>query len=231
MSAQNALPVAHTVVSIFSGIYLLIFLQNAHADCCAWVQRGCKILSKVFGCRDHPIRKVPPGEFTRFPNRGEQSSIPGLENLTVLLLRHAQRRSLKGGAGMGPLLNDYLRMQVFHRMDSMLKDTNYTAELDALRRNAHETAAADMQVGATNHTENAEEDGQVSTSEALDMLRQVGSCQLHSSLLPSHTEMISQWCRLPEVDACERRLCEFQAPASQGEPCEMLCPSVAQVLR
>ena len=112
---------------------------------------------------------------------------PGLENLTVLLLRHAQRRSLKGGAGMGPLLNGYLRMQVFHRMDSMLKDTNYTAELDALRRNAHETAAADMQVGATNHTENAEEDGQVSTSESLDMLRQVGSCQLHSSLLSSHT--------------------------------------------
>ena len=84
---------------------------------------------------------------------------------------------------MGPLLSDCLRMQVFHRMDSMLKDTNYTAELDALRRNAHDTAAADMQVSATNHTENAEEDGQVSTSEALDMLRQVGSRQLHSSLL------------------------------------------------
>jgi hypothetical protein len=76
-------------------------------------------------------------------------------------------------------------------MDSMLKDANYTAELDALRRNTHDTAAADMQVGATNHTENTEEDGQVSTSEALDMLRQVGPRRHDSSLLCSHTGDVS----------------------------------------
>ena len=67
-------------------------------------------------------------------------------------------------------------MQVFHRMDSMLKDTNYTAELDALRRTPHDTAGSEMQAGAQSHNEQAEEDGQVSTSEALDMLRQVGQC-------------------------------------------------------
>ena len=67
-------------------------------------------------------------------------------------------------------------MQVFHRMDSMLKDTNYTAELDALRRTPHDTASSEMQTGAQSHNEQGEEDGQVSTSEALDMLRQVGRC-------------------------------------------------------
>ena len=64
-------------------------------------------------------------------------------------------------------------VQVFHRMDSMLKDTNYTAELDALRRTTHDAAVSDMQTGGQNHFEHGEEDGQVSTSEALDMLRQV----------------------------------------------------------
>ena len=66
-------------------------------------------------------------------------------------------------------------LQVFHRMDSMLKDTNYTAELDALRRTTHDAAVSDMQTGGQNHFEHNEEDGQVSTSEALDMLRQVCS--------------------------------------------------------
>ena len=59
-------------------------------------------------------------------------------------------------------------------MDSMLKDTNYTAELDALRQTTHDAAASDMQTNAQNHGDQGEEDGQVSTSEALDMLRQVG---------------------------------------------------------
>lgn len=66
-------------------------------------------------------------------------------------------------------------MQVFHKMDSMLKDTNYTAELDALRQTTHDAAASEMQTGAQNHADQSEEDGQVSTSEALDMLRQVGA--------------------------------------------------------
>ena len=55
----------------------------------------------------------------------------------------------------------------------MLKDTNYTAELDALRRTTHDAAVSDMQTGGQHHFEHSEEDGQVSTSEALDMLRQV----------------------------------------------------------
>ena len=60
-------------------------------------------------------------------------------------------------------------------MDSMLKDTNYTAELDALRQTTHDAAASEMQTGVQHHAEQGDEDGQVSTSEALDMLRQVGS--------------------------------------------------------
>ncbi|CAL5228991.1 g12230 [Coccomyxa viridis] len=64
-------------------------------------------------------------------------------------------------------------VEVFHRMDSMLKDTHYTAELDALRQTTHDAAASEMQSNAQNHADQGEEDGQVSTSEALDMLRQV----------------------------------------------------------
>lgn len=55
----------------------------------------------------------------------------------------------------------------------MLKDTHYTAELDALRQTTHDAAASEMQSNAQNHADQGEEDGQVSTSEALDMLRQV----------------------------------------------------------
>ena len=55
----------------------------------------------------------------------------------------------------------------------MLKDTNYTAELDALRRSTHDAAPTDTAVSAGAGAEQGEEDGQVSTSEALDMLRQV----------------------------------------------------------
>lgn len=58
-------------------------------------------------------------------------------------------------------------------MDSMLKDTNYTAELDALRRSTHDAAPTDTAGSAGTGAEQGEEDGQVSTSEALDMLRQV----------------------------------------------------------
>ena len=55
----------------------------------------------------------------------------------------------------------------------MLKDTNYTAELDALRRSTHDAAPTDTAGSAGTGAEQGEEDGQVSTSEALDMLRQV----------------------------------------------------------
>ncbi len=70
--------------------------------------------------------------------------------------------------------------QVFHRMDSMLKDAAYGAELEALRRNntdGHgaqpDTPAGAGTNGTPNDTDASEEDSQVSTSEALDMLRQV----------------------------------------------------------
>ncbi len=81
-----------------------------------------------------------------------------------------------GDRGAGYLTHCWSCMQVFHRMDSMLKDTNYTAELDALRQTTHDAAASEMQTNAQNHADQGEEDGQVSTSEALDMLRQVGLC-------------------------------------------------------
>ena len=55
----------------------------------------------------------------------------------------------------------------------MLKDTNYTAELDALRRSTHDAPPTDTAASAATGAEQGEEDGQVSTSEALDMLRQV----------------------------------------------------------
>lgn len=71
-------------------------------------------------------------------------------------------------------------VQVFHRMDSMLKDAAYGAELEALRRNntdgqgaQPDTPAGAGANGTPNDTDASEEDSQVSTSEALDMLRQV----------------------------------------------------------
>lgn len=68
-------------------------------------------------------------------------------------------------------------MQVFHKMDSMLKDATYGAELEALRRSTHDAqpqpdVAAGVGGGASD-PDASEEDSQVSTSEALDMLRQV----------------------------------------------------------
>lgn len=68
-------------------------------------------------------------------------------------------------------------MQVFHKMDSMLKDATYGAELEALRRSTHDAqpqpdVAAGVGGGASD-ADASEEDSQVSTSEALDMLRQV----------------------------------------------------------
>ncbi|EIE18289.1 protein phosphatase 2C [Coccomyxa subellipsoidea C-169] len=51
-------------------------------------------------------------------------------------------------------------VEVFHKMDSMLKDSAYGAELEALRRSTHDAQPQP-------------DDSQVSTSEALDMLRQV----------------------------------------------------------
>lgn len=79
-------------------------------------------------------------------------------------------------------------------MDSMLKDASYSAELEALRRNctdAHplpETSANSGGGGATSaaDADASEEDSQVSTSEALDMLRQVRAPTFSQRILPVH---------------------------------------------
>lgn len=74
----------------------------------------------------------------------------------------------------------------------MLKDTNYTAELDALRRNTHDAGGSDMSAGGSSYSEHHEEDIQVSTSEALDMIREVRPttqpCSPHCS---SHTASLA----------------------------------------
>ena len=68
--------------------------------------------------------------------------------------------------------------QVFHKMDSMLKDATYHGELEELRRNAVDAPPAEAGAGAgagaggSAPGDAGEEDSQVSTSEALDMLRQ-----------------------------------------------------------
>ena len=65
-------------------------------------------------------------------------------------------------------------VQVFHRMDRMLKDEAYRSELDALRRRgdgAPEAGGGPRGSGG-DPADADEEDGPVSTSEALNMLRQ-----------------------------------------------------------
>jgi hypothetical protein len=54
----------------------------------------------------------------------------------------------------------------------MLKDAAYSAELEAMRRASHDTSHPDITSTAPGPP-GSEEDSQVSTSEALDMLRQV----------------------------------------------------------
>lgn len=57
-------------------------------------------------------------------------------------------------------------------MDSMLKDAAYSAELEAMRRSSHDAPPPEPPSAAAGGSD-SEEDSQVSTSEALDMLRQV----------------------------------------------------------
>ena len=79
-------------------------------------------------------------------------------------------------------------------MDTMLKDASYSAELEELRRSGHDALPAEGGGGAGGGPggggegggggDASEEDSQVSTSEALDMLRQARAPPSHAF---SHT--------------------------------------------
>ncbi len=100
----------------------------------------------------------------------------------------------------------FARMQVFHKMDSMLKDSAYGAELEALRRSTHDAQpqpdvpATHKGGGGGSDSDASEEDSQVSTSEALDMLRQVrptSSCSPPPRLLSMFDSPLPARCIAP----------------------------------